>query len=431
MSKPIFSSVQRKGFSQLTPPSEVRQFLTESRLEMGSQMAPTTGLGITDLVGRVLARNVDSPINVPAFPKAMMDGFAVQSRALASASKQNPITLSVTGTILAGDQYKSTDGRQGESLKNCIEIMTGSSVPAPFDSVLPFECVEICYDPNQQPERISVPNSSAAGKHIAPIGEDILEGQTVFTKGHQIRNQDLGIFPCCRIEEVELVCKPKVDLFLTGDEIRTWKGQKEANTNLIFDSNGPVLSRLINRDGGNLENTRFLPDDKQQIKNAITESPSDILLFCGGTSAGIADHLPDIVRELGELFFHGVDIKPGRPIGIGKIQNKWIFLLPGNPIACYFCYDLFVRHMLILAGKKPYRFPYTKIRGILSDNVASKLGRLDYLRVKKGKDDSSFIPITTGRSSNLSTIAMADGFCLIPEEDSEWKKEKELEVWLY
>jgi molybdopterin molybdotransferase len=208
----------------------------------------------------------------------------------------------------------------------------------------------------------------------------------------------------------------------------------------VHDANGPVLAALLRRDGADVCPLEYLSDDPAAIRRFLQRDDADLLLLCGGTSVGPRDFVAATLRSVGSVAFHGLPIRPGRPVGIGETATATAFLLPGNPIACQFTYELLVGPLVRGLAGRASEWPYRRSIVRLTDSVASQCGRLDYLRVVRVETtptreqhgdqgganrpsdigwESNFClvrPLTSGRASNLTSVSEADGFVFVPIE---------------
>jgi molybdopterin molybdotransferase len=200
----------------------------------------------------------------------------------------------------------------------------------------------------------------------------------------------------------------------------------------IVDSNSPMLAALAARDGATALPTQYVLDDFTQTREALARAcaEADIVLLTGGTSVGGEDHSPLAVAALGELAVHGIAVRPASPTGIGFVRGKPVFLLPGNPVACLCAYDLFASRAVRARGGRAPDLPYSRTRAVLSAEVPSAMGRVDYVRVRV-RADGCAEPLPSGGASKLSTVVEADGFVLVAANRAALAAGETVEVWLY
>jgi len=196
----------------------------------------------------------------------------------------------------------------------------------------------------------------------------------------------------------------------------------------IVDANGPMLAALVERDGGLFDFPGLVPDQPGQIREALL-GDSDVIIVSGGSSVGVEDLAPTIVAQYGELAIHGIAMRPSSPTGLGRIGERLVFLLPGNPVSCLCAYDFFAgRAIRALGGRSP-AWPYRQVRGRLTRKISSPIGRLDYARVRVADGDVE--PLAVGGASVLSSTIRADGFVIVPDDSEGFAAGSDVDVWLY
>lgn len=367
-------------------------------------------------LGYTCAEDIVSDMNVPAFRRSTMDGYAVRAKDTFGASITNVLELKLIGSLHAGE-IKEFDLKEND----CVNVMTGAMLPKNAQAVLMAEYTE------KTRNKIRISASVSPGRNVSQIGEDIKKGETVFFAGHKIRPQDIGVLASIRKNKISVYRKPTIALIVTGEEIvdvsaRPKKGQ-------IIDSISPMLKALAKKYGYKLNFIGILKDDEKLIRHSIEKCKEDIILTSGATSVGEKDIIPKIVSEIGELVVHGVTMRPGAPLGLGFIKEKPIFLLPGNPAAAMICFDRFVYSALLIKQGEEPTLPYKKQKGTLTRKVASVLGRTDFVRVKykKGKVDT----IRVSGSSILTTMTRSDGYIIINRNSEGLENGSDVEVYLY
>ena len=410
-STPAFDDVRMRGFKSRRRVEEVTTWIDS----FCSPLSSTT-VGLSEASGRILASDVISPVDVPKFRRAMMDGFALQAKDTLGSSTYNPLTLKIVGAVLPGQSF------EGEIQPHqAVQIMTGAPLPSGADAVLPAERA------TANGEVLSVFDEVAPGKHVGRVGEDIGRGTTVLPIGRRLRPQDLGILSSIGKPVVEVVRKPAVRLLITGDELSP--AGSIASAHQTVDANSPMLAALVERDGGELLFDGILPDEPDVIQAAMSDASADVVLVSGGSSVGQEDHAPRILAELGELAIHGVAMRPSSPTGMGRIGDRFVFLLPGNPVSCLCAYDFFAgRAIRQLAGLSS-EWPYRSMRGTLERKISSVVGRQDYARVLVSGCDVD--PIAIAGASVLSSTSRAHGFVVVPTDSEGYPPGAEVEVFLY
>lgn len=237
------------------------------------------------------------------------------------------------------------------------------------------------------------------------------------------------------IGTISVTRRPRVAVLITGEELLPPGSEPQGCR--IPDMNSPMLSALIERDGGEVHINGPLPDDRVHLRSAIVESLAafDMILISGGSSTGPEDHAPSLVAELGELLIHGVALRPASPTGVGIALGKPIVLLPGNPVSCLCAYDLFAGPMIRKLGGRPHPldWPYASVRVPLTRKLVSALGRTDYTRIRliDGGDSAGAEPIAASGAAILSSTVRADGFTIVPENLEGYPEGTQITVWLY
>jgi len=196
----------------------------------------------------------------------------------------------------------------------------------------------------------------------------------------------------------------------------------------IADANGPMLSALVERDGGVVKFPGLVRDDHQAILDAL-HADADVVIVSGGSSVGIEDLAPTLVAEHGELAVHGIAMRPSSPTGLGRIGSRLVFLLPGNPVSSLCAYDFFAGRAIRRLGGRDAAWPYRSVRATLRRKISSPVGRLDYARVKLV--DGLVDPLAVGGASVLSSTTRADGFVVVDDDSEGFADGTEVDVWLY
>jgi molybdopterin molybdotransferase len=261
---------------------------------------------------------------------------------------------------------------------------------------------------------------------VAQIGEDIRAGECVLSAGRKLRPQDLGVLSSIGISHVSVVRTPQVRILITGNELLPAGTPPEGFR--IADANGPMLSALVARDGGDLIACDMIPDNPESIRAALL-SPADVVLVSGGSSVGVEDHAPRLLAEEGELAVHGIAMRPSSPAGMGRLSGRLVFLLPGNPVSCLCAYDFFAGRVIRGLAGGSADWPYRQMRGTLSRKLVSTVGRVDYARVRVQGDEIE--PLAISGASILSSTTRADGFVIVPADSEGYPPGATVNVFLY
>jgi len=407
------ADVRMRGFAQ--------RATVEAALDWIDSVLPEFGdLGVEDVTlldaaGRVLAGDVTSRVNVPGFARAMMDGFALRAEDMQGASPYNQLPLRVVGASLPGSAFEGALGA-GEA----VRIMTGAPLPGGADAVLPFELTHI------DDERVLALGEVTPHKHVGQLGEDVRAGDVVLRAGRMLRPQDIGMLSALGFSQAPVVRRPRVRIVITGNELLPMGTPPEGFR--ITDANGPMLAALVARDAGEPILSSIVRDDRDAILAAM-RAEADVLLVSGGSSVGQEDHVPTLLAEHGELAIHGIAMRPSSPTGMGRLEGRLAFLLPGNPVSCLCAYDFFAGRAIRALGGRSRDWPYRRVHARLSRKLSSVVGRVDYARVCICGTDAE--PLAIGGASVLSSVTRADGFVIVPANSEGYPEGAEVEVFLY
>jgi molybdopterin molybdotransferase len=403
--------VRMRGFLQRTPVAAALNWIDEQALTLASE-----SVSLETAVDRVLAGDLVAGIDVPAFDRSAMDGFALRAEETVGASEYQPVSLRIVGESRPGRGWVGNVG-VGEA----VRIMTGAPLPAGADAVVPAEFTSIGEG------EVDITTSVALGKNVGRTGEDIAAGTVVLQRGRRLRPQDVAVAASLGQPTLDVVRQARVRILITGDELVSPGAARSAQQ--IYEANSFLLRGLVSRDGGILESVQHLPDDPHQIRDAIAADGCDILLLSGGSSVGQEDHAPRLIRELGQLPIHGLAMRPSSPAGLGRVGQALAFLLPGNPVSCLCAYEFFAGRAIRRFGGRNPDWPQRRINAKLSRKLVSEVGRTDYCRVKLISDGVE--PLALSGASILSSTTRADGFVIVPEMSEGYGVGAEVEVLLY
>ena len=399
-----------KGFARRTTVDDALVWLDGQLARLPEEMVP-----LAEAAGRVLARDVQSEVDVPGFDRAMMDGYALRAADTSGASGYNVLRLEVIGESLPGAAF---DGRVDS--RQAVRIMTGAPLPAGADAVLPAERVEV------DAAQILAAGEVSPGKHVGRRGEDIAGGDVVLTAGRVLRPQDVGVLSSIGWAEVPVVRRPLVRIVTTGNELLP-PGTKPRD-HQIADANSPMLAALIERDGGVATSPGIVHDEQEAILAALRDA-ADVVLVSGGSSVGQEDYAPTLLAEHGKLAIHGIAMRPSSPTGMGTLDGRLVLLLPGNPVSCLCAYDFFAGRAIRALGGRSKNWPHRQITAPLAGKIVSTIGGLDYARVKL--TDKGALPLAISGASILSSTTRADGFVLVPPDSEGFPAGAEVQVFLY
>ncbi|MGQ0612142.1 MAG: molybdopterin molybdotransferase MoeA [Planctomycetaceae bacterium] len=379
---------------------------------------PEERVAVTCAAGRVLARDVVAPADVPGFARAAMDGYAVIAEETFGATPADPRPLRVVG-----ESFPARPASARVSPGHCVRIMTGAPIPEGADAVVPFEQVESRGDS----ARIAAP--VPPGKNVGQVGEDARAGTILLRAGRLLRPQDVGVLSSAGCAELPLVRRPRVALLMTGDELLP-PGARPAGYR-IADANSPMLRALAERDGALPLEPLYVRDDGEAVRQALLDAveAADCVLVSGGSSVGSEDHAPAVLAREGSIDFHGVAMRPSSPAGMGRLRGIPVFLLPGNPVSCLCAYDFFAGRALRRLGGRDPHWPYRPVTLPLLRKLASALGRTDYARVRV--IDGGVEPLAIRGAAILTSTTRADGFVVVPQDLEGHPEGGPVTVWLY
>lgn len=365
-------------------------------------------LNLHECYGRVTSSDIISPEDLPAFSRSTVDGYAVNSLDTFGAKESSPVYLTIKNEILMGYEANFTLMRGEAAI-----IPTGGMLPPGADAVVMLEDVQLV-----DKHTIEILKSVAPNENVIQKGEDIKKGDRILLKGHKLRHQDIGALAGVGIKEVDVYRRVFLSIISTGDEIVPFDCPIKIGQ--IRDINSFTLTGLIRETGSVPINKGIFRDNYHEIKTAILNSleDSDVILISGGTSAGNKDMTADIINDIGKpgVLFHGVAIKPGKPMIGGVVNNKPILGLPGHPAAVIVCFNQFVRPIINkLMGIFSEKNFLRKVTARLTKSIASSAGREDHIKVYLEKRDNElFATPILGKSGLITTLVKADGVLIIP-----------------
>ncbi|MCA9056666.1 MAG: molybdopterin molybdotransferase MoeA, partial [Planctomycetaceae bacterium] len=377
---------------------------------------PGEFIPLENAAGRILAEAVLAPIDVPAFDRSAMDGYAVHAEETVGAGEYSPVVFNVIGESLPGTAWQGTLSRG-----DAVRIMTGAPLPVGADAVVPAELTRAVGD------SVEVRSAVPVQKNVGRSGEDIRVGVEVLTVGRQLRPQDVAVLASLGFAEAPVIRAPRVRLLITGNELVPPGELRQEHQ--IYEANSYLLRGLVTRDQGELESVQRLRDDPGVLRSALNAGGADVILISGGSSVGREDHAPRLLAELGTLAIHGIAMRPSSPAGMGQIGDSLVFLLPGNPVSCLCAYDFFAGRAIRQCGGRDPAWPYRQLRATLARKLVSEVGRTDYCRVRV--TEIGVEPLSLSGASILSSTTRADGFVVVPEASEGYAPGDTVDVWLY
>jgi molybdopterin molybdotransferase len=393
------------GFKRRTRVADALATLLDATAPHGR----TESVALADADGRVVAEALDAPAPVPSYDRAAMDGYAVRAEDTFGASDRSPAVLRAAGT-------EAESIAPGEAAR----VHTGSAVPAGADAVVMIEQVETVG------EEIETFDAVATGENVGEAGEDVADGQRLFETGHALRPSDLGLLKSVGLDVVPVYEPPTVAVIPTGEELV----QSDPGPGEVIETNGLTVSRLVERWGGETRYRDVVTDDEDALAAAVeADLDADVVVTTGGSSVGERDLIPEVVDGIGEVLVHGVALKPGHPVCLGVADDTPIVSLPGYPVACIVNAAQFLRPVQKRVGGTSAE-PFPTRRAVLDRKVPSEPGTRTFARValsgtevsgtSNGDDaDEANLPSATptraSGSGILSSVALADGWVVVPE----------------
>jgi molybdenum cofactor synthesis domain-containing protein len=380
---------RRQTYRHLKPLNEARElFLGRfSNLVMAPEVVP-----VRQALGRMLVNSITAIRSVPAYNASAVDGVAVKASSTFSALPETPVSL--TAGI------------------DAVQVNTGDPLPEGMDAVVMIEKVELIDDLCEIREAVY------PWQHVRKMGEDIIKGEILLPSFHSIRPFDQGALMAAGIMEVTVFRKPRVLIIPTGDEIVPPEEILEPlQPGIILEVNGQVLSSMAAECGAVCTLSRPVPDNLENIKEAITSGVRDghdVILTIAGSSAGSEDFTPAALAQLGELLVHGVTVMPGKPTLLAAIQDRPVIGIPGYPVSAVVSFGEFVKPLLYRIQGRQAPIP-EKIDAYMGRKLPSKPGLEEHVRVILGKIGERVIAIPlTGGAGMMTSLVRADGILRIP-----------------
>ncbi|WP_274033836.1 bifunctional molybdopterin-guanine dinucleotide biosynthesis adaptor protein MobB/molybdopterin molybdotransferase MoeA [Vibrio parahaemolyticus] len=369
----------------------------EKILSLVNTVSEIEACKIENAYGRVLAEHIISPVNVPQYTNSAMDGYAIRSDDVDRDSYQ------VVAEVMAGHAYD-----QPLQVGQAVKIMTGAPTPLNGDTVVMRE------QASQEGDKVTFNGANIkAGQNVRQAGEDLAIGSDVFTAGTRLASPEMGMIASLGFGEANVFRKLKVAVFSTGDEVQAPGTEQKANS--IYDSNRFTIMGMLEKLGCEILDFGILEDNEQLMIEALenASAQADVVMTSGGVSVGDADYIKLALDKLGQIDFWRINMRPGRPLAFGQINNKPFFGLPGNPVAVMVSFINFVepalRKMQGEQGWKPL-----KVNAIATENLRSRQGRTEFSRGIYELDDTGRLTVrTTGKQGSGILRSMSEANCLI------------------
>ncbi len=353
---------------------------------------------ILDALRRVSAEEVRSLIDVPLADRAAMDGYAVVALDTSPAGKSKPVTLRRIETLYA-------DGvpRKRVASGRCTEVATGSTLPNGADAVVMVE------DTEREGDLVNVYAPVHPGENVSGRGDDIARKSLVVREGEVLTPAKVGALAAIGMARASVYAKPRVSILTTGDEVVS--PGKPIRAGQVYDINSNTIESVVRENGGEAFFLGRVSDRLESLRSALKKAiANDLVVFSGGSSVGEKDIIVDVLRSMGDLLFHGIAVKPGKPTVLGRVDGKAVLGMPGYPTSCLSnCYIILAPMLRRMARLPP---PHERIVEVpLAKRVLSSIGRVKFHTVRIV--DGQAVPAYK-ESGAITSMAHADGYIEIP-----------------
>jgi molybdopterin molybdotransferase len=370
---------------------------------------------IEESSGRVLAENIVADRDVPPFNRAAMDGYAVKAEDIYGASEQNPRILKVAAVLHAGESTQKAINKD-----ECIRIATGCPVPLGADAVVMVEFTE------EAKSKASIFKAVHPGANISPKGEDMKQGETMLKKEEVLTPAKVGVLAALGRRTALVYGKPRVAVVPTGTEVCELGSSLKGGQ--VYDVNSYTVASVLSMNGAEVSRSPVVPDSFEQLQDAVKKFLShDLIVFSGGSSVGERDLLFQVLKQMGKVSFHGVQIKPGKPTLFGFVNETPVFGMPGYPTSCLSNAYVF----LVPAVRKMARLPpksLNTVKARMGKRIVSASGREQFLPVKLA--DGKAYPVFK-KSGDITSLAKADGYIILPVNLDVIEENEEVTIILF
>lgn len=384
-------------------------------LDLAAPIERRETIPLADALHRVVAEEVRAPLDVPAADRSAMDGYAVAARDTYRARKSAPVPLTVQENVHAGHipAKRVTKGR-------CTQIATGAVLPRGADAVVAVE------DTERAKDVVRIFRPVRPRENVSARGSDLRKATAVLREGEALTPAKLGALAAIGRDSVAVYAKPRVALLVTGDEVVA--PGTPLGPGQVYDINSSTMAAAVREAGGEPVFLGRVPDRMEALHDALADAvKEDLVVFSGGSSVGEKDLILDVLESMGELLFHGIAVKPGRPTILGRVEGKPVLGMPGNPTSCLSnCYILLAPMLRTMA-----RLPPSEGRTIdlpLAERIASPPGRVEVHTVRI--EHRAAVPAFK-ESGAITSMAHADGYVVIPADVTLLEKGERVHVSLF
>lgn len=399
-------------FRKLVALPEARDIIMRHAIPNGR----TEEVTLAGSAGRVLAEEVVSQIDVPPFDRSAMDGYAARSEDIVGAGELSPAALRIVGELFAGDP-----GTIRVERGTACRVATGAVLPEGADAVVMAEYA------SEEAGTVRLRRAEPKWGNVSRRGSDMKKGTSVLQAGWVLDPARVGVLASLGYAAAKVLQRPRFAIISSGNEIAEPGGP--LGPAQVYNSNSYTLASLVDQNGGKARILPRIEDTKEAIRDAIRKTEADgfeALAVSGGSSVGERDLLAGVMSEMGEVLFHGVQIKPGKPFLFGRAGKLPVFGVPGYPAACLTVGYVF----LAPAVRKMAGLPAARrtVRARLARRVASRLGRVQFLTVKLVAGEAE--PVFK-ESGAITSLAAADGYIVVPDNVELLEKGEEVEIVLF
>jgi putative molybdopterin biosynthesis protein len=379
---------------------------------------------LLEACNRVLAEDITATLDIPPFNRSTVDGYAIKAVDTFGADENKPARLKLCGTVNVGEPTKTAVTRG-----TTVEIVTGAPIPEGADAVVMVEHTE------RKDNDLYVYGAVAKDENIMKAGADIKKGEKVLKAGQLLGSREIGVLAALGMAKVNVYAIPRVAVLSTGAEITEPGGRLPLGK--IYDINAYSLTAAVLESGGKPVYLGVFPDDITELQKALRQAlaSADMVITSGGVSVGPKDVMPQTLDSLGKpgVIVCGIATKPGKPTTVALIDGKLVFSLPGHPTSALLVFHLLVRPIVqrmvgIKAGKS------LRVKAVAAMRMFPAKGRKTFIMVKLKRDEANRLvaaPVPTGLSGAITTLAKADGFVEIPENQQFIDANEEVTVHLF
>jgi putative molybdopterin biosynthesis protein len=407
-------------FRKLVTFEEAKQLIEQ---QLQPKPLVTEEIPLLEAYNRVLAEDAKSTLDIPPFSRSTVDGYAVKAQDTFGADENQPAKLKVCGMVSIGETPKVSVAN-GEA----AEIVTGAPIPEGADAVVMVE------DTQREDDDLDVFGSVTQNENVMKKGTDIKLGETVLKAGRVLGSREIGVLAALGMAKVSVYVVPTVAVLSTGGEV-TEPG-KPLPPGKIYDINAYSLCTAVRESGGKPIYKGVVQDEKEELRKALEQAlaSANMVLTSGGVSVGPKDIIPATVDSLGKpgVFISGIAVKPGKPATVALIGKKPVFSFPGHPTSALLIFHLLARPVIQAMSGKPVK-DMASIKAVADRRMFSAKGRLTFVMVTLILDEVKGLvaePVETGASGAITTLAKADGFVEIPENQQFIDADEEVRVWL-